>query len=97
MFSRTAPKQNEYEAKLAEFYDSARRMKQETVKAAEFVAGYACVFIFMVERLEPHPKVYAAIDAVFRAKGHPLGEMKRHCYDIRARLKQYVSENHPYL
>lgn len=97
MFTDKSQAQAEVEAKLAAFYDSAVRIKQEAVKAAEFIAGCACVFIFMVERLEAHPKIYAAVDAVFRAKGHQLGEMKLHCYDIQARLKQYVSENHPYL
>lgn len=85
-----------YETQVASLYDAAVKMKRETVQAADMIAGYACLFIFLVERLEKHPAIYAAVDAVFHAKGHPLGEMKRHCDDIRSRLQSYVTRNHPY-
>jgi hypothetical protein len=97
MFGRGAHAQADREARVASFYDSVVRMKKDTVRAADFISGCASVFVFMVERLEKHPAVYAAVDAVFHAKGHPLSEMKRDCCDIRTRLKSYVTDNHTYL
>lgn len=96
MFRRRARELAEKEAKVTMFYHSVVDMKKETLLAARFIFGCCSVFLFFVRRLETHQALYAAVDRVFAAKGHPLAEMKEHCVDIELRLRHYLSTENPW-